>query len=234
MGTEEVLMAPREDGGFLLPAAPDVDSYEFMVYGAELATQAIMKKAAKLGVSEVVQPYAATISLLGWMEEQLRVTAEWLAHGQASFSPGVMLVYREAIVGLRDGPAGAGAGAGAAAAPGRAPDRAEPAGSARPRRRYAVLGKRRRAARAQYPGDRYRSGGDRDGRRCAGSAVGLGAPRGRRRRAGAAFALAAACAGPGARCAARGDGDRLRPVRHYLRGGVMTTMLDLLQARLRL
>jgi hypothetical protein len=103
MGIEEVLMAPREDGGFLLPAAPDVDSYEFMVYGAELATQAIMKKAAKLGVSEVVQPYAATISLLRWMEEQLRVTAEWLAHGQASFSPGVMLVYREAIVGLRDG-----------------------------------------------------------------------------------------------------------------------------------
>jgi len=103
MGTEEVLMAPREDGDFLLPAAPDVDSHDFMLYGAERAVQAIMNKAAKLGISEVGQPHPVTIGLLRWMEEQLQATAEWLAHGQASFSPGVMLVYREAIVGLRDG-----------------------------------------------------------------------------------------------------------------------------------
>ena len=96
-------MATREDGVFLLPAAPDVDSHDFMLYGAERAVQAIMNKAAKLGISEVGQPYPATIGLLRWMEEQLQATAEWLTRGQASFSPGVMLVYREAIVGLRDG-----------------------------------------------------------------------------------------------------------------------------------
>lgn len=96
-------MAPHEDGMFLLPAVPDVDSHEFMLYGAERAAQAIMNKAARLGISEVGQPHAATMSLLRWMEEQLLATAEWLTRGQASFSPGVMLVYREAIVGLRDG-----------------------------------------------------------------------------------------------------------------------------------
>lgn len=96
-------MAPREDGVFLLPAAPDLDSYEFLLYGVRFASAAIVKKAGKLGVSEVAQPRDVTISLLRWMEEQLLVTAEWLTRGQVSFSPGVMLVYREAIVGLRDG-----------------------------------------------------------------------------------------------------------------------------------
>lgn len=43
-------MATREDGVFLLPAAPDVDSHDFMLYGAERAVQAIMNKAAKLGI----------------------------------------------------------------------------------------------------------------------------------------------------------------------------------------
>lgn len=96
-------MAPREDAVFLLPAAPDLDSYEFLLYGVRFASAAIVKKAGKLGVSEVAQPRDATIGLLRWMEEQLLVTAEWLTRGQVSFSPGVMLVYREAIVGLRDG-----------------------------------------------------------------------------------------------------------------------------------
>jgi len=48
------------------------------------------------------QPRDAAINLLRWMEQRLQVTVDWLSRGQVGFSPGVMLVYREAIVGLRD------------------------------------------------------------------------------------------------------------------------------------